>query len=201
METYGNIINNQINKLNKNISWWPKYLYHFTDVNNAISIIDKESIFGRNRACDENLMENENASSKVINLTNEDVKNFARLYMRPKTPTQYHNEGYKPEHIRNQDMNANCPVPIFFILDAENTLNMDGVKFIEKGLAGNCYNIDNLVSGAENFNKLCFEKIFHDGHFPNGSDIKQYRHTEVVREEFIPLSKNILKGIACRSFI
>ncbi|MFO7887972.1 MAG: hypothetical protein R6U59_06605, partial [Eubacteriales bacterium] len=47
---------------------------------------------------------------------------------------------------------------------------------------------------------LCFDKIYHDGHFPKGSDIKQYRHTEVVREEFIPLSKKNLKGIACRSF-
>ncbi|MCK9444105.1 MAG: DUF4433 domain-containing protein [Tissierellaceae bacterium] len=198
MMSYRKIIEGERAKLNKSINWWPLYLYHFTDVHNAISIIDKEYIFGRKLASDENLMTSDNASSNVIEITDEMVLRYARLYMRPKTPTQFHNEGYKPEAIRDQGINANCPVPVFFFLDAEKVLSLDGVQFVEKGLAG--HHIDNslLLSGEEQFSKLNFEKIFHNGSFPPGSDIKQFRHTEVIRQDGIPIS-NLIRGIACRS--
>lgn len=198
MMSYGEIIEEQRNRLNQKISWWPVYLYHFTDVNNAVSIIEKECIYGRSLAIEENLMNSDNASRSVINVTDDKVKSFARLYMRPKTPTQYHNEGYKPEHIRDKNVNANCPVPIFFILDAEKMLSMSGVMFVEKGLAGHYYNNANLLSGEESFKSLNFEKIFHTGAFPPDSDIKQFRQTEVIRNDFIPIS-GIVRGIACRS--
>lgn len=198
MTTYNEIINEQRERLDKNINWWPLYLYHFTDVHNAVNIIDKEYILGRKQANEEKLMTSDNASSQVIEITNEEVSKYARLYMRPKTPTQYHNEGYKPPHIRENKLNANCPVPIFFLLDAGKTLSMDGIKFVEKGLAGHAYNDENLLNGVENFARLNFQKIFHDGAFSQGSDIKQYRHTEVVRENGIPISDTI-RGIACRS--
>lgn len=198
MTTYGEIINSQRQKLNKNIDWWPLYLYHFTDVHNAVSIIEKEYILGRKEATDKNLMNSDNASLRVIEVTNDEVARYARLYMRPRTPTQYHNEGYKPPHIRNSDLNACCPVPIFFLLDAEKTLSMEGVKFVEKGLAGRSYETTAIREGVEDYAKLNFEKIFHDGSFPPGSDITQYRHTEVIRKDGIPIS-DIIKGIACRS--
>jgi hypothetical protein len=195
---YAHIIEEQRKKLSREYQWWPLYFYHFTDVHNALNIIEKEYIYGRKIANEENLMNSENASSSVINITNSNVKNYARLYMRPKTPTQYHNEGYKPKNIRNQEIDANCPVPIFFLLDAEKTLLVDGVKFVEKGFAGNLYEENNLLSGVENYANLKFDKIFHSGSFPSGSDIKQYRHTEIIRRDGIPISR-ILKGIVCRS--
>lgn len=198
MMNYGEIIEEQRNKLNVNIRWWPLYLYHFTDVHNAVSIIEKEYIYGRKLANIENLMASDNASASVINVTDDRVESYARLYMRPKTPTQYHNEGYKPVHIRDQGVNANCPLPIFFILDAEKTLSMDGVQFVEKGLAGHLYEGRNLLSGEEKFENLNFDKIFHNGSFPSGSDIKQFRHTEIIRKDGIPIS-GIVRGIACRS--
>lgn len=43
---------------------------------------------------------------------------------------------------------------IFFFLDTEKTLSMDGVKFIEKGLAGCYYDDSNLLSGPEDFSTL-----------------------------------------------
>lgn len=198
MKSYKQIIDVERKKLSGNISWWPLYLYHFTDVNNAVSIIDKEYIFGRELANDEKLMTSDNASLNVIKITDESVSRYARLYMRPKTPTQFHNEGHKPENIRSGGINANCPVPIFFFLDAEKTLSLEGVKFVEKGLAG--HSIDNsiLLNGEEDFSRLNFKKIFHDGPFVPRSDIKQYRHTEIIKQDGIPITK-IIRGIACRS--
>lgn len=198
MVTYKQIIITQREKMSKSINWWPIYLFHFTDIHNAINIIDKEYIYGRKKANEKGLMNIDNASTKVIEITNEEATKYARLYMRPRTPTQYHNEGYKPAHIRESNLDANCPVPIFFLLDSERTLLLDGVKFIEKGLAGNNYDNTKIFSGEENFSKLNFEKIFHDGAFQHGSDIVKYRHTEVIRENGIPVS-GLIRGIACRS--
>lgn len=198
MVSYRQIIEEQRLKLNRSINWWPLYLYHFTDVHNAVSIIDKEYIFGRKLAYDENLMVSDNASASVIEITDETVLRYARLYMCPKTPTQFHNEGHKPESIRERGINANCPVPIFFFLDAEKTLSLDGVQFIEKGLAGQSIENVTLLKGEDQFANLNFENIFHCGPFQAGSDIKQFRHTEVIREGGIPISR-IIRGIACRS--
>lgn len=73
----------------------PRYLYHFTDIENLISIIESSSICSREYAIENNLMKNDNASSEVIHKTSSVNKNFVRLYFRPKTPTQFHNEGIK----------------------------------------------------------------------------------------------------------
>ncbi len=198
MSSYKDIIEEQRQKLNQNINWWPLYFYHFTDVHNAVNIIKGEYVYGRKEANEDNLMITENASKNVINVTDERVAKYARLYMRPKTPTQYHNEGHKPKHIRNTDLNANCPVPVFFFLDAEKTLSMDNIIFVEKGLSGHSYDNRELLSGLKAFSALNFNKIFHDGYHEPGSDITQYRHTEVIGEGGIPINR-IIRGIVCRS--
>lgn len=196
--TYRDIIQNQRENLPRNRNWWPKYFYHFTDIQNALGIIDKGWIFARQKAIDDELMQNDNASKTVISVSDNHIKEYARLYFRPKTPTQFHNEGYKPESVRQTDINASCPVPVFFFLDSEYILNMESVKFSEVSCAG--YGDLCLMSGEKAFSNLPFEKIFHDGYFDaqNRDDIVSHRHAEIVRPLGIPI-KNCLKGIVCRS--
>lgn len=196
--TYNEIIKKQRSLLPKSRNWWPRYFYHFTDIQNALGIIDKGWIFGRQIAIKNELMQNDNASNSVISLSANGIKAYARLYFRPKTPTQFHNEGYKPESVRKLDINANCPVPIFFFLDAEKILCMDGIKFSEISCAGSVEL--KLMDGEENFSKLPFNKIFHEGclNSENKDDIIKHRHAEVVRLGGIPI-KDCLKGIVCRS--
>lgn len=196
--TYNDIIKKQRSMLPKSRNWWPKYFYHFTDIQNALGIIDKGWIFGRQTAIENKLMQTDNASNSVISLSSNGIKEYARLYFRPKTPTQFHNEGYKPEAVRKSDINANCPIPVFFFLDAEKVLNMEGTKFSEVSCAGKS-DLD-LLNGEENFSKLPFDKIFHEGRLDdqNKDDIIKHRHAEVVRLGGIPI-KECLKGIVCRS--
>lgn len=122
-------------------------------------------------------MHNDNASSAVIEITDDSAKSLGRLYFRPRTPTQYHNEGYKPESIRSPQINANCPVPVFFLLDSQQILDLPDVRFVEKGL-GHYNAMSNLASGPEAYAQLNFDKIYHDGPFEKGSDITQYRHSD-----------------------
>lgn len=196
--TYDEIIKEQMQILPNSIRWWPKYFYHFTNIVNALGILNTGWIYGRKDAVENELMETDNASPSVISISQNNIKEYARLYFRPRTPTQYHNEGYKPEHIRNTDVNANCPVPIFFFLDANTILNMENVKFSETSCAG-IHDL-NLLSGAEAFKNLPFEKIYHDTFFSQEerADIVKHRHAEIVRLNGFPI-KNALKGIVCRS--
>lgn len=112
---YREIIDEQSKMLPASIKWWPKCFYHFTNIDNALGILGKEWIYGRRQAVESNLMQTENASSRVISVSQSKIKEYARLYFRPRTPTQYHSEGYKPECVRKRDINAVCPIPIFFL--------------------------------------------------------------------------------------
>lgn len=196
--TYDEIINNQMQLLPRSIKWWPKYFYHFTNITNALGIINTGWIYGRKDAVENELMETDNASPSVISISQNKIKEYGRLYFRPRTPTQYHNEGYKPEHIRDADVNANCPVPIFFFLDSNTILNMENVQFSDTSCAG-IHDL-NLLSGIEEFEHLTFNKIYHDTFFSQEErdDIVKHRHAEIVRLNGFPI-KDALKGIVCRS--
>lgn len=175
----------------------PDYFYHFTDIHNAVGIIEREWIYGRAQAQERELMRNDNVSRVVIDMTEDNKKTYGRLYFRPLTPTQYHNEGYKQESIRQSEINANCPVPVFFMLSVERTMSLDRAKFAEKGIAGNHSGIS---QGVEAFAALNFQKIYHDGSYNTQTDggIKAFKHAEIIREGGFPLWR-LIRGIACRS--
>ena len=193
---YREIIEQQKVKLHRSIQCWPDYFYHFTDIHNAIGIIDKEWIYDRSTALEQHLMMSDNASKSVINATAEQSKHYGRLYFRPLTPTQYHNEGYKPLFARKREIDASCPIPIFFCLDAEKVLNMKGIQFVECGLAGSFHG--EIQSGIDAYSGLNFGKIYHNGSHEAGSDITQYRHSEIIREGGIPID-DVISWITCRT--
>ena len=197
MATYEEIIREEMRKLPREISWWPSYLYHFTDIHHAVGIIDKGWIYDRATAEQHHLTRTDAASHNVLEVTSDAIKHCGRLYMRPLTPTQFYSEGYKPEVVRNRDYkDVNCPVPVFFLLDAARTLAYPGVYFVEKGAAGRQIHRQNR--GIEEFASLQFDKIFHHGSAGYTSDIGQHRRTEVLRDGGIPLN-GLLRRIVCRS--
>lgn len=171
----------------------PRYLYHFTDMENLISIIESSSICSREYAIENDLMKNDNASSEVINKTSNVNKNFVRLYFRPKTPTQYHNEGIKSVG-KDYLYDAHCPIPVFLLFDAKEMLSRQETQFVERNLALNPpvkKDIDDLVL-------FDFEKIYHSGPIQTGDkEIIEKRHAEVLIAKKCDL--NSLKYVACRS--
>jgi hypothetical protein len=107
--------------LERQYSYWKGYIYHFTHVENAVSILQSEQLQSRNR-CNKFV---DAAGASLIHRTSNDVKNLARFYLRPKTPTQWHNEGLGK---RNGQIYALCPVPIFFRLNLKRVLDTHGSK-------------------------------------------------------------------------
>ena len=195
--SYNDIIKEQASLLEKDIKWWPYFFFHYTHVENAVGVLKEECVYSRDAAIEKGLMASENASQKVLSVTDEDVFRYARLYFRPKTPTQFRNEGYKPEVLRDSTVGASCPVPIFFLLLADKVLQQDRVYFVEKGLAGHGHM---KTAGEEGFSGLDFSKIFHNKRYDKAKEayIKDFRQSEIVRLYSLPIEDSLYRVI-CRS--
>lgn len=192
--TFAEIIQNNRNTLDSSIRWWAKYAFHYTDITNALSILQSGTLFSRMKAKAEHVMKNDNASFQVIDTTTSDIQSYVRFYFRPLTPTQYYNEGYKHPALRyDSDQNANVPVPVFFAFNLEELLSDPKVKFSEFSQAG--YG-SRILSGVEEFSKLAFDKIYSDGQVDD--ETRKYRHAELLYPDFYPIG-NSLEAILCRN--
>ena len=74
--------------LTKSQQWWPDYLFHFTDILNAVKILNDGVMFSRLQLEKNKELITDIASKKVIESTDLKWKNHVRLYFRPRTPTQ-----------------------------------------------------------------------------------------------------------------
>lgn len=195
--TYAEIIENNCKK-HSPVNWWPNYAFHYTDVTNAVNIIKEGFLYSRQDVTKKKLMSNDNASRQVIDMTYSGATSNVRFYFRPLTPTQYHNEGYKHPNLRYcHDVNANVPVPVFFLFDLKTMLKMPETFFSEESLAGG--GVD-LLQGKQNFANLDFEQIYKKGPMNDVNTEKKKRHAEIVFQGEFPIKK-ALSGIVCRNEI
>jgi len=179
-----------------NLDWWPQYVYHFTDVHNAVNILKLGYLYSRNEAEKRSVMAIDNASPEVIQQTQPEHFNFVRLYFRPRTPTQYMNEGIRPRNQRELG-GAHCPVPVFFCFDALTVLALDDTEFSNGNMGS---------SRAEHsrerdfFFRIPFDFVYHNRWFPpeDRDEIVFRRNAEVLVPEALVLEP-ALKFIACRS--
>lgn len=191
---YAEIIEDNCKNHSK-IPWWPKLAYHHTDIQNAVNILITGLLYGREDALRLGLMKTDNASRKVIEGTDNEVKESARFYFRPMTPTQYYNEGYKHPQLRySQDRYANCPVPIFFTFDLKTIIQEPGTSFTAVTRAGH-----DPVSqtGSDSFAHLDFQKIY-DNSLENIKAETIYRQAEIAYPSPYPID-NSLVAIICRN--
>ena len=176
--------------------WAPRLAYHFTDVHNAAAILNSGTLLSRASATQMKCMVNDNASPHIIANTPEHHTRFARLYFRPRTPTQYHNEGISPAASRRRGYGAHCPVPIFLCFDLQRLLQCDDVEF-SNGSMGRP-EVEH-GSSLELFRKIPFDKVYHDGPLPSTDKPTHifHRHAEVLVPTQLTLVH--LVGVACRS--
>ena len=176
---------------------WTSFCFHFTNLNNAVSILQNGMLVSRNKALESGIMENENASIDVINQTDEEWKQYVRLYFRPRTPTQYNNEGFRSKSNLGA-LQAHCPFPVFFLFDLERTLQKPNCYFTKNSLAKS--GMHELLQTPQQFSELPFSKIYHEGPFESHErdEIVACRHAEIVALDELKLDE-ALKFIIVRS--
>lgn len=177
-------------------SWWPQYVYHFTDVRNAALILESGVLLSRGEAQRAGAMIVDNASPDVIRQTWPDHLEYVRLYFRPRTPTQYNNEGIRPLAARRLG-GAHCPVPVFLCFDAFQVLSRDDTLFSNGNIGSHRATIS---LERDFFRSIPFQWVFHNGAFrPEERDeIVFRRNAEALVPHRLPLTP-ALKFIACRS--
>src|ERR1035437_5631778 len=179
-------------------NWWARYLFHFTDIKNAIKTLEGGALYSRKKAIAKNLMQCENASPDIIGNTKEEYKDYVRLYFRPRTPTQYHNEGFRP--INNRKLGgAHCPVPIIFLFKSDPILTDTETYYSDGNIASPGVKIAN---SSDFYLWLDFDDIYHDsslyGYDPYSSaSIIYHRQSEVLIKNKLVLDQ--LDLIFCRS--
>jgi hypothetical protein len=175
---------------------WMKYAFHYTDISNAVSILDSGKLYSRINAESMGIMHSDNASNQVIEMTNSSATSHVRFYFRPQTPTQYYNEGFKHCKLRfGNDSKANVPVPIFFVFNLEKLLRREGTLFSEKQQSGHG---SPLYKTPEEFSEFNFAKIYGYGAMAEPSLDKQYRHGEILVPDFLEIVE-YLELILCRN--
>lgn len=176
-------------------SWWPDFIYHFTDIENAVKIIEMNQLLSREALEKQGLMMNDNASPEIIAKTDPERKNYVRLYFRPRTPTQYANEGFRPTD-KLQFGGAHCPIPIYFLFDSKTILCKRETYFSDGSLAAKGY--VEISNNYEGLSKIPFNLVYHDGPmYEDKAKIKFHRHAEVIIPDKLDLEN--LKYIWCRT--
>jgi len=178
------------------LNWWPRFVYHFTDVRNAVHVLQSGNLYSRAEATRLGLMQVDNASSEVIGQTRSERLEFVRLYFRPRTPTQFRNEGIRPRG--QQELDAHCPVPVYFCFDAQAILSNDDTQFSD----GNLASTRASYSGERDFFlNIPFDRVFHEGVIRQDDDKAEIifrRNAEILVPNRLSLESG-LKYVVCRS--
>jgi hypothetical protein len=176
-------------------SWWPDFLFHVTDVQNAAKILAAGQLLSRARCETTGAMAVDNASERVLGGTDPSWKEFVRFYFRPKTPFQYQTEGFRPIGSRGS-LDAYCPMPIVFLFDAPALLGRADSRFSDGNLA---VAQPNVGDDAVFFESLPFQQIYHDSWLTEEEkrSVVYHRHAEVIVPDRLDLSA--LRRIWCRS--
>ena len=174
-------------------SWWPDYLFHCTDILNVANILRSGELLSRTQArCSNNLL-TDIAAPGVIDATSLSWQDYVRLYFRPKTPTQYRNEGFRP--IEKIEMGAHCPVPVYVLFDSMAVLSRRDSRFTDGNLAGG----GTPKSAIDDLCQMPFQFIYHNGSFmpDEKSSIVYHRNAEVLIPQRLDLQS--VQHILCRS--
>ena len=112
--------------------WWPRYLFHCTDILNVVNVVKSGELLSREQAKQSGNLRVDIAGPDIIDHTDAEWQDYVRLYFRPRTPTQYRNEGFRP--VSALELGAHCPVPVYLLFDAYQVLSRQDSLFTEGNL-------------------------------------------------------------------
>ncbi len=126
----------------------------------------------------------DSVSPEVMGNTAGWVRDYVRLYFRPRTPTQYRWEGIRPR-AEIYHGTAHCPVPVFFLFDSGEVLTLRDCRFSSGNLGVSGPQVGDT---AEFLRDLDFRKIYSVGpHDPADRSIRLSRNAEVIVKDELPL--------------
>ncbi|HEV2575137.1 MAG TPA: DarT ssDNA thymidine ADP-ribosyltransferase family protein [Beijerinckiaceae bacterium] len=172
---------------------WPRYLFHHAPLDNAVRILRDGNLRSRN-----DLQSNSDftdvAAPGVIDARSH-AHQSARLYFRPRTPTQWHIEGIRKQNECTYSAATHAPVLVMFVFDATSVLELPSTMFCDRNmqLSSACPGNDEAY-----FSQIPFTKVYHVGGTGGDKSITEHRCAEVLAPSPLPLDSH-LKQIYCRT--
>ena len=182
--------------LASNRRFWSRWLFRSDHVENAADILNSGRLLSRAAAVEGDGIRVDSGSAQYVGQLSADHLKLVRLYFRPRTPTQYANEGIRPQGMI--EYGAHMPVPVYLVFDVS-LLGEEGVRFTKGRLTEGTA----MGGSAEFLKSIAFADVYHDGgvgrlgESNRRSEILNARHSEVVIENELALDK--LTHIVCRS--
>lgn len=175
--------------------YWPARLFRHEPLENVVKILSSGQLLSRNDSL--TVRSVDVADADVLGTTTA-AYSAARLYFRPKNPTQYWIEGIR-KPLERRSPTAHAPVLYILLFRAEPTLSTAGLRFSD----GNMQSLStNVYETNADFLAMPFERIYHEGSFDRsteaGSAIVRSRCAEVLVPSPLLLDDR-LEGIMCRS--
>ena len=173
---------------------WPQRLFRHEPLENAVKILQSGVLLSRDSAAAD--IARDIAPTEIIG-RRVDAHRFARLYFRPKSPTQFRIEGIKKPNELYQGRHA--PILIIMVFRASDILTRQGVEFSDGNMQSN-----QTVTGQTDaeFQTIPFDQVYHEGSFDPqsalGVDILRRRCAEVLVPDAL-LLPDTLQGVLCRS--
>lgn len=171
-------------------SKWPAHLFHHAPLEAASAILSSGELKSRNAT--RHLKLRDVAAPGVID-TRTDAHDSARLYFRPRTPTQFNIEGIRKPDECKYGGDTHAPTLYMFIFDARPILLSPHTKFTDKNAQ-----IASPADDEDYFERIPFEKVYHEGSFQGDASILQHRCAEVLAQSPLTLDP-CLKWVYCRS--
>lgn len=174
---------------------WPKYLFHHASLTNATGILQTGNLLSREDAATQT---HDDVAPLEVIARRSDAHKFARLYFRPRTPTQYQVEGIrKATECYLGNTSNHIPVAYMFLFSSESVLTLEGTHFSN----GNMQSPNTKYEGTDEFfNSILFGNVFHEGSFQQSEKdtVLKARCAEVLTDSPLRLDQH-LKFVLCRS--
>lgn len=171
---------------------WPSRLFHHAPIENAVKILADGNL--RSRDDPRNQKAKDVAAAGVIE-ARKHAHDSARLYFRPRTPTQFHIEGIRKTGECSYGEDAHAPVLIMMVFNARSVLTLPTIKFCDRNMQLGAANPSDT---EEYFLAIPFDKVFHVGGIGGDRSIIEHRCAEVLAPSPMPL-KDHLQWIFCRT--
>ncbi|MER8753835.1 DUF4433 domain-containing protein [Mesorhizobium sp. M1050] len=171
---------------------WPSRLFHHAPLENAVDILRDGCL--RSRQDPKNTKRRDVAGVGVIDARTH-AHNSARLYFRPRTPTQYHIEGIRKSNECNYGPGAHAPLLFMMVFDARAVLSQEGVMVSDRNMQlGDACPSDQDAY----FEAIPFGKVYHEGGIGGDRTIIAHRCAEILVPSPLILDGS-LQWVYCRS--
>ena len=184
-------------RLESSRRWWTQWLFRSDHVENTAAILNSGKLLSREAAESKHLIVKDSGKPDLIRQLTPEQRRYVRLYFRPRTPTQYANEGIRPKD--KIEYEAHMPVPVYLLFSTSLLMEEGGLfthgRFTESAKIG---------ATANFLRGINFSDVYHDsavGRWGAADDrrsrILNSRHSEVLVKDELALDH--VKHIVCRS--